>query len=426
MTLERSLPGARRLLARILDEPNLAEQIQALPAPVLGRLVDRVGLEDAGEIVALATTEQLARVFDDDLWQSDGPGQDPRFDAERFTLWLEVLLEAGDAFVAARLAELPEDFLTLAFHRQVLVLDLATQMATLGRRDAEMADKALSSRLCEDLDEFLVVSKRTDGWDAVLAALLALDRDHHHLVTGILERCCTLSADDIDDAGGLYEVLSSEEMLEEDVAAARADRRAEEGFVAPSSAAAFLALARRGGGTAERDPLTRAWFRELVPRRPAPARGTGLAAVVEESQPLLLTAHAGEPLLVVALRRLAEEGDPAFDARSEELAYLANVLAAGCSLEGRRMRPVEATRAAIAFVSRGLELEVRGARAATELLRTRQADGLFRAAWAHRGAGNELSLSDLDSPSSCPTPRRGRTGTSATPRASGRRGRARA
>ena len=49
-----------------------------------------------------------------------------------------------------------------------------------------------------------------------------------------------------------------------------------------------------------------------------------------------------EPLLVRAMRALAETDSVAFAARSEELAYLANVLVAGDSIEGRRYRPAEA------------------------------------------------------------------------------------
>lgn len=59
--------------------------------------------------MALATTEQLRQVFDEDLWASAGPGLDPTLDPQRFALWLEVMLEAGEAATAAQLAELPEE-----------------------------------------------------------------------------------------------------------------------------------------------------------------------------------------------------------------------------------------------------------------------------------------------------------------------------
>src|SRR5687767_2203844 len=108
----QSRPSSRQLLARVLDTPDLSERIQALPGPALGKLIARVGLEDAGELVALASTEQLAQIFDEDLWHSARPGEDERFDAARFLLWLEVMFEAGERFVAERLSELPQDLLT--------------------------------------------------------------------------------------------------------------------------------------------------------------------------------------------------------------------------------------------------------------------------------------------------------------------------
>jgi len=63
----------------------------------------------------------------------------------------------------------------------------------------------------------------------VLAALLALDRDRHDVLTRLLARCADIDEGEIADAGGLYDVLTSEQMLEGDVAAERAGRRAEEG-----------------------------------------------------------------------------------------------------------------------------------------------------------------------------------------------------
>ncbi|MDB4997569.1 MAG: hypothetical protein JWM74_5001 [Myxococcaceae bacterium] len=241
----RTRPSSSQLLARILETPDLATAVRELPAPALAKLIDRVGLEDAGELVALATTEQLARVFDEDLWRSDRAGGDERFDAERFLVWLAVMLEAGDAFVAEKLTELPPDLVTLAFHQQLLVLDTDTLMTELeDSDDAAASEKALSNCLSEEVSEYQLIARNHEGWDDVLAAILALDRDHHDYLRGLLERCAALSTEYIEDNGGLYDVLTSEQMLEADVAAEREDRRAEEGHVAPSSAAAFLKLAR--------------------------------------------------------------------------------------------------------------------------------------------------------------------------------------
>ena len=85
-----------KLLLRILERPGLVAAVRELPGAVLGKLIDRIGLEDAGELVALATTAQLERVFDDDLWRADRAGGDETFRPERFALWLRVMLEAGD------------------------------------------------------------------------------------------------------------------------------------------------------------------------------------------------------------------------------------------------------------------------------------------------------------------------------------------
>src|ERR1700733_13747011 len=105
----RTSANPRTLLERILGRPDLVGAVQASPPAALLRLIDRVGLEDAGELVALTTVDQLRRVFDEDVWRSERPGDDQRFDPARFTLWLEVMLEAGDRVAADKLVELPED-----------------------------------------------------------------------------------------------------------------------------------------------------------------------------------------------------------------------------------------------------------------------------------------------------------------------------
>src|SRR2546423_1398152 len=116
-------PSSSTLLLQILERPSLVAAVRDLPAPVLGKLIERVGLEDAGELIALATTAQLERIFDDDLWRADRAAGDETFRPERFALWLRVMLDAGEEVLAQRLSELPEDLLALAVHRLVLVLD---------------------------------------------------------------------------------------------------------------------------------------------------------------------------------------------------------------------------------------------------------------------------------------------------------------
>lgn len=338
-------------------------------------MIARVGVEDAGELVALATSEQLAELFDLDLWRSDRAGDDERFDAGRFVLWLEVMLEAGERFVAERLAELSPDLLTLALHRKVLVLSLADLAEELqaGDDDAELAEKALSDCLSEELDDYQLIWRGGEGWDTVLSALLALDSDHHSLVVDLLERCAALSRAQLEDGDGLASVLGAEETLEEDVAGEREERRAQRGYVAPSAAKAFLRLARapeQETPFTERDALTRAYFRNLAPASLAPARATPVTGLLRGSRAV------EEPLVIQELRALAERGPELFTQRSEELAYLVNVLLAAHEIDGRRLRPYEAVELALRTVSRGL------AAVGREQLARCGCDGLFRLAWS--------------------------------------------
>jgi len=376
-------PTSLRLLEHVLDNPGLVEAVRELPPAALGRLVDHVGLEDAAELVALATTAQLEGVFDEDLWRAERAGDDPRFDPARFGLWLEVLLEAGEKVVIDRLCELPEDFVILAVARLVFVID----MDELGRElsedeeTLELTEKALDSTMAEEWEEFRLISRAPRTWDAVLASLLALDRDHHDLLRRILERVAAASSEYIADNGGLYDVLTSDEMLESDARAERDDRRAARGYVAPSDARSFLALAREGlDEDAERDAVTRAYFRELErkpaaarpatrQRSPARARTADVArltrllddalAGAEKERPSAeraLTVAGHGSLLGVALVRLAEEAPLAHAERTEELAYLTNVLVAGDSTtDGRSFRPVEALERAITLCNVGLD-----------------------------------------------------------------------
>jgi hypothetical protein len=416
LTALKVRPSSSQLLALVLETPDLAAAVQALPGPVLTRLIDTVGLEDAGEIVAFASPAQLAEVFDEDLWRGERPGADERFDGRRFLVWLEVMMEAGDAFVAERLASLPEDLVTLALHEHLLVLDMdemMSEMRGVDEDEGKAIEKALSNCLSEEIDQYQLVARRHDGWDTVLAAVLALDREHHEQLARILDRSCAMTAENIEREGGLHNALTSEEMLEADVAAEREDRRAEAGYVAPSDARAFLQLARQPISQLprEHDPVTRAYFRGLarnpeVTRRPRNRQllndepepsplarvliDAGVVAGPDAATPLLGTGTGNgngnnkaprELLLARAMRTLAETDAAAFTARSEEIAYLANILVAGASVDDRRYRPAEAVQEALEVCSRGLELASKNGDAVA-ILRCHPAEGLFRLAWS--------------------------------------------
>src|SRR4030095_13708170 len=105
----RESQGRRTVLDRILDTPHLEHVIPRLQPELLHRVVQSCGLEDCGELVALATPEQLQRIFALDLWRPAQPGMEEQFDADRFGVWLEVLAEFGADTTAQKLAEMDAD-----------------------------------------------------------------------------------------------------------------------------------------------------------------------------------------------------------------------------------------------------------------------------------------------------------------------------
>jgi len=79
----------------------------------------------------------------------------------------------------------------------------------------------------------------------------------------------------------------------------------------------------------------------------------------ERPRPLLEAADAGPAVRFTRLRQLMEyvrdTDDTAYFARSRELAFLANTLLAGCSIQSRPFTPQEASDAAASVCNLGLE-----------------------------------------------------------------------
>lgn len=339
---------ASLVLAQLVNTPDLVRGLRALAPPAFSALVQRVGVEDAGPLLAAATTEQLVAAFDEDLFHAR-PGERETFDAARFTTWLEVLLEAGEAIAAQRVSELSEPFVVHAIHELVLVLDHEALLLQMdGSRAALRADKAIESSLSEELDGYLLIARRADGWDAILSLVLALDRDHRAFLERVLDRCSALASSYVDDLDALTELLSESESVADDVLGEREARRAAAGYVEPQAARAFLALPP----SAERDPITRAYFRELTPPRTARQDvPEELREALAQLEPERMLPAPLSPVLE-ALRELPPE---LYAVRLAELTYLANVLIAGArSREGGRYTPHEASTEVLATIERAL------------------------------------------------------------------------
>jgi hypothetical protein len=391
--MARSLARRRPhdLIEQLLETEDLARVVRGLDPPVLLQLVRQCGLEDAGPIVALATTEQLVRVFDEDLWRSDAAGSPEELDAHRFGLWLEVLVDADEGAAARTLAGMELELVAAAINLHMLVLDAGWAMVARSAAEAleEEADPLLEKWLLQaervletgqsvQLGEFRVVARSDRFWDALLSVLTTLQAEHPAFFGRLMERCSAASSEEVDDPRGLDEVLTAGEQARSDASGDREQRRERQGYVATSEAAAFLQLARRPlVRDPALDPLTTRYFRTLGSRaaspRPTPASSEPASrrfvamlqdgGVLGPPEPPLLGIGAGEASdapdrlsrLRAQLLHVRDHDAAAYARRTEELGYLGNVLVAGCSFQSRRFLPGEATHAALAVCSLGLE-----------------------------------------------------------------------
>jgi len=388
---QRPIRDPRPLLDRILDTPHLAHVVPRLPPEVLHRVIQKCGLEDCGELVALATPGQLAAVFDLDLWRPAQPGLDEQFNADRFGLWLEVMMESGATVAAQKLADVDVDLATAAFAQHVLVFDPAavSRSAPMDGEERAAVDAPNDGLSC-DVGGYLVVARRTGAWDAIVGVLTSLDAEHHGYFHRVMRGCRSLS-NSKPEVDGLDDLLPDEEQVMFDLAFNRERRREQQGYVTPAQARAFLQMSRQvrlgHDTTPPSNPVARAYFRAIEWTTAADAdsgsrrlpTASGAPAAPEESaaaitaivdvlldagilpqQPRALLdrpqSHAPRLARIQAQMQFAGDRDhAAYSMRSQELAYLANTNMAGCSLQARPFTAQEASDAAIAVCNLGLE-----------------------------------------------------------------------
>lgn len=406
MTLSLRRP-TRALLARLVESPDLASIVQALPPATFASTVQEIGLADAAELVAVATTEQLVAAFDETLFVNERPGEREELDVDALVTWLEVLLDAGDEAVARRLSELSEDFVLRALTSIVRVLDhdaLRDAIAGADEDEADAAEKAIEGGLSQEIDGYFLFARDARGWDAALAVILALDRENRALLERLLDRAARLSSRLLEDLDAFASVLTESETLAEDVEAEREERRAAQGFVEPRAARAFLDLARRSDD-AGRDPITRAHFRALTPlpvladAAMAALPGSGDSVTGNDAGLVGMKRRRATPAILEALQLLRASDPAIFTTRLDELTYLANVLVAGATgATGERVEAAAAAEAALATVAHGARLANDGDDAPTALcdaLAREPADRLFRrASTALHAAGRPRAFVD--------------------------------
>jgi len=385
-------PG--ELLNHILDQAELPAIVQRLDTRTLTKLIRYIGLEDSAPIVSLATSEQLERVLDEDLWYSEAPGQDEIFDADRFGLWLEIMEETGSEFAARKVMELDENLVTLGLCRLVWVAGLGD--AALGQSedwqpvDGCGPDKIWGSAPNHTFGSYRVIAKNQARWNAVFSLLVELNELDFDRLTRLLDRCRWISQEYIEENDSLFHVLSAEEMLAEDVSAERQERKEDRGFVTPPSAAVFLRQSR--STTLKKiiaakimDYDSRAYLKSAEAQtddavksqtvvkssQKRPTEPTDLkvrqfvrtlrdADVLPASDLKMLSYDGAESwehhLPLAKAMRFFNQSDPdLYSQRLTELSYLSNVLIAGCEFKGSTFQPQEAAEAAFSICNLGSE-----------------------------------------------------------------------
>lgn len=112
--------GSRRMQL-ILDDPDPAARVAAMPVQDLYFLIKEVGLADSEEIVALATPEQFQGMLDLDSWDKD------RFQDAEVRPWLRALLAAGPEKFTHVWAQLDQELTALILKRWTRIYNLAEE-----------------------------------------------------------------------------------------------------------------------------------------------------------------------------------------------------------------------------------------------------------------------------------------------------------
>jgi len=371
----------RALLERILDTPQLAQAVPRLPPDVIHLVIDRCGLEDCGALMALATPAQVAQVLDLDLWRSADAGLDQQFDAERFGVWLEVLVEQGVDVAARAVASLDVDLVAAGLMQHVRIFDIATLDAYVTSDGTDIpAVIERDGGLGCDIAGRRLIPRRPDAWDAVVAVLSELDASHHRAFVRLMAACTALS-NSRREVDGLDALLSGAQQAMFELADGREQRREARGFASAAQARGFLESSRRlrldagapppAGPFAASQASAAAEAPIVEPAREPdrdPSMADPTAAVVDllleaglltPSPRALLAAAPGQPSRLARIHAQMEavlRRDPAaYSTRQQELAWLGNALIAGGTVDARAFTAAEASDAVIATCNLGLE-----------------------------------------------------------------------
>ena len=102
----------------ILSEPEAEKLVPRLPVQELYYAIKEVGLEEARDLVALASPEQMRGFLDLDAWEKD------RLDETKLREWIDAVVDVGPQKVKAVFERLDPEVVALYIQRHAKVYDL--------------------------------------------------------------------------------------------------------------------------------------------------------------------------------------------------------------------------------------------------------------------------------------------------------------
>ncbi len=111
----------RGLADALLEDPSAKRWVPSLPPQELYYAIQEVGLADAGELLALASDEQLRAFIDLAVWERD------QVRLDRAGEWIDALVDLGPERLAAAVEALDPELVALFIQKQARVYDLTLE-----------------------------------------------------------------------------------------------------------------------------------------------------------------------------------------------------------------------------------------------------------------------------------------------------------
>jgi hypothetical protein len=172
-------PDGRQRMEDLLDADDPEAAIVALPATELYQIIAEVGLNEAIELVAYATPEQLRGCLDIDVWDRD------QLQVEAVTPWLQALIDTGYEKLGQVWEKLDTEFTALVLQRFTRVYDLSQE--ELPPEDAE-------GPIINTVDTFFALELVTEDEETMAVVKRVIDDLYRADPNGILARHTIMAA----------------------------------------------------------------------------------------------------------------------------------------------------------------------------------------------------------------------------------------